>query len=226
MKHPLAHIKPEAPANFLRSVAFRFSRRCRRVSVCPGYLGLPCYMDWRTNLHFESGSHVTVDNHGFLILGTERSSFRGWAGRASLHLQRNARLEISGFNQIGRGSLVWVLEDGRLRLNGATLNGKNMIIAKNLVEIGERTQIAWGVTISDHDFHKTYTNGVENPETEPVRIGANVWIGMDAKILKGVEIGDGAIISAGALVTRSVPAGAMVAGVPARIIKENVEFYG
>lgn len=226
MKHPIAHITPEAPVNLLRSFAFRLSPHCRCLSVSHDYLGLPCYMDWRTNLHFESGAQISFKNKGFLILGTERSSFRGWAGRPSLFLQKNASLEIEGFNQIGRGSLIWLLDGGRVVMRGVSTTGQNKIIAKQSVEIGQGTQIAWGVTISDHDFHRTYTDGVENPETEPVRIGRNVWIGMDAKILKGVEIGDNAVVAAGALVTRNVPAAAMVAGVPARIIKTDVEFYG
>jgi acetyltransferase-like isoleucine patch superfamily enzyme len=226
MKHPFAHIKPEAPANLLRSLAFRLSRRCRIRSASSRYLGLPCYMNWYTNLHIESGAHVTFENDGFLVLGTERSSFRGWSGRTSIYLQKKASLEISGFNQIGRGSLIWALDGGCIRMNGASTTGENKIIAKQSVEIGEGTQIAWGVTISDHDFHRTFTKGVENPETKPVRIGRNVWIGMDAKVLKGVDIGDGAIVAAGALVTRSVPAGTLVAGVPAKIVKTDVEFYG
>ena len=55
--------------------------------------------------------------------------------------------------------------------------------------------------------------------TRPVTNGENVWIGAGAIVLKGVNIGDSAIISAGAVVTRDVPAGAVVAGVPARELK-------
>ena len=57
-----------------------------------------------------------------------------------------------------------------------------------------------------------------------VRIGNKVWIATNALILPGVTIGDGAIVAAGAVVTKDVPAKCMVAGVPARIIKENVEW--
>ncbi len=101
-----------------------------------------------------------------------------------------------------------------------------MLISKELISIGKNCQIAWGVTISDHDFHKTYKNGIQNIETSPVKIGDGVWIGMNATILKGVTIGDNSIVAAGALVIRNVPANTMVAGVPAKIVKENVEFYG
>ena len=55
-------------------------------------------------------------------------------------------------------------------------------------------------------------------------VGDNVWIGGRAIILKGVIIGDGAVVAAGAVVTRNVPPRTIVAGVPARVIRENVSW--
>jgi acetyltransferase-like isoleucine patch superfamily enzyme len=60
--------------------------------------------------------------------------------------------------------------------------------------------------------------------TQPIIIGNHVWVGMNATILKGVTIGDGAIIAAGSIVTKDVKANTLVGGVPARILKENVEW--
>jgi acetyltransferase-like isoleucine patch superfamily enzyme len=54
--------------------------------------------------------------------------------------------------------------------------------------------------------------------------GNHVWIGMRAMILKGVTIGDGAVVAAGAVVTRDVPARALVGGVPARVLRNDVEW--
>lgn len=76
--------------------------------------------------------------------------------------------------------------------------------------------------IRDSDNHTIHYDGFE--KSKPIIIGNHVWIGMRATILKGVTIGDGAIIAAGAVVTKDVPARCLVAGVPARVIKENIEW--
>lgn len=82
--------------------------------------------------------------------------------------------------------------------------------------------ISEAITIRDSDNHTIVGNS--HSHTQPIHIGDRVWIGMNVTILKGVKIGDGAIIGAGALVNRDVPAGCLAAGVPARVIKENVEW--
>ena len=60
--------------------------------------------------------------------------------------------------------------------------------------------------------------------TAPIDIADNVWVGGRAIILKGVAIGDGAIVASGAVVTKNVPPRTLVAGVPARVIRENVSW--
>ena len=56
------------------------------------------------------------------------------------------------------------------------------------------------------------------------KIGNNVWIGTNVTVLKGVTIGDGAIIAAGSVVSEDVPANCMAAGIPAKVVKENIEW--
>ena len=72
----------------------------------------------------------------------------------------------------------------------------------------------------DSDAHYLFGDN----HTKPVIIGDNVWIGTRVTILSGVKVGNGAVIAAGSLVKDNVPDNAMVAGVPAKIIQNNIEW--
>lgn len=108
--------------------------------------------------------------------------------------------------------------------DGVVINPFCHIWANFGVSIGAKTLVASHVVITS----ATHPTDVDDPGCEtigaPVTIGTRVWIGARATILPGVVVGDGAIVGAGAVVTKDVPPGAIVAGVPARIIrfKKNV----
>ena len=59
---------------------------------------------------------------------------------------------------------------------------------------------------------------------KPVRIGNHVWIGENSMVLKGVAIGDGAVVAASSVVTRDVPPRCLVAGAPAKVVREDIEW--
>ncbi len=94
------------------------------------------------------------------------------------------------------------------------------ISASDAIEIGDNCMIASGAYITDSDWHGIYDRIERNAVPAPIRIGNNVWIGDRALVLKGVTIGDNAIVGACAVVTKDVPANVVVAGNPARIVKE------
>jgi len=73
----------------------------------------------------------------------------------------------------------------------------------------------------DTDVHKLVRDGDASPHA-PVHIGKDCWIGANAIILKGTQLGDGSVVAAGAVVTSEVPPKSLMAGVPARIMRENV----
>lgn len=99
------------------------------------------------------------------------------------------------------------------------------------LEIGNFCSIAYGVKFilgGEHDYKKistypfnalVYHEGIDAISKGKIIVKDDVWIGYNALILSGVEIGQGAIVAAGSVVTKNVPAYAIVAGVPARIIK-------
>lgn len=94
------------------------------------------------------------------------------------------------------------------------------ISASDAIEIGDNCMFASGAYITDSDWHGVYDRIERNVEPAPIRIGNNVWVGDRAIVLKGVTIGDNSIVGAGAVVTRDVPANVVVAGNPARVVKE------
>ena len=103
------------------------------------------------------------------------------------------------------------------------------LVVSSSVRVGKHCLIAGDVRISDYDGHPIDAEcrraGEPAPvdSIRPVVIGDDVWIGNNALILKGVHIGDRSIVGAGAVVTRDVPPDVVVAGNPARVVKQLVE---
>jgi len=90
----------------------------------------------------------------------------------------------------------------------------------NGIEIGDDTIFAPGVKVlsANHDPHD-YQRWIQ---AEPIRIGRRCWIGANAIVLPGVQLGDEVIVGAGAVVTKSFPAGTVIAGVPAQVVRERM----
>jgi galactoside O-acetyltransferase len=103
------------------------------------------------------------------------------------------------------------------------------------IAIGDDVMVAWGSTIVDHNSHSIsfsqrkldvsqWLKGEKNwqdVEVLPVRIGSGAWLGFNVSVLAGVTIGEGAVIGAGSIVTRDIPAWVVAAGNPARVIREQ-----
>ena len=111
-----------------------------------------------------------------------------------------------------------------IRIGRGTGISGGSICAAASIQIGERCLIGADVAIVDTDFHALDASrretGWEDIGCAPIHIGDDVFIGTRAMILKGVHIGNGAVIGAGAVVTRSVPAFAIVAGNPAAVVRQ------
>lgn len=107
--------------------------------------------------------------------------------------------------------------------NNFSMTGGSICAAKK-IEIGNNVNIGANSIIMDTDFHPLNPDvrlvEPQNAETAPVLIGDDVFIGMNCLILKGVTIGKGAVVGAGSVVTKNIPPYCIVAGNPARVIKE------
>ena len=136
---------------------------------------------------------------------------------------------IGGIDKVKIGNNVilhgWLISDG-----GTIILGDNVTIHKNTiirsmekVEIGSHTDIGAQCFIQDHnsmslDFKERRNKG-GNVSHSPINIGSDVWIARNVTILKGVTVGDRAIVGTGAIVTKNVPKEYLAAGNPAQNLK-------
>jgi acetyltransferase-like isoleucine patch superfamily enzyme len=152
---------------------------------------------------------------------------------------RGVRYTPGSVLEIGEGTIV----EGNLvseRDGAAIIIGRNSFIGSSIlasatrIQVGDDVLISWGCSIVDHNSHSTawserkhdvrdWRDGKKDwghVETRPVKICDKSWLGLNVIVLKGVEVGVGAIVAAGTVVTKSVPPWTIVAGNPARVIRE------
>lgn len=109
--------------------------------------------------------------------------------------------------------------------SNAEINAGCLLLAKDRIEIGENSTLAYGVTVltsANPNGPKNKLAAIYPKITAPVAICDNVWIGANATILPGITIGEMSVVAAGAVVTRDVPSGVLVAGNPAVIKKKLI----
>jgi acetyltransferase-like isoleucine patch superfamily enzyme len=132
------------------------------------------------------------------------------------------------------GSLVCERDGACIVIGRNTFIGGSLFASACRIEVGDDVLISWGCNVVDHNSHpigwakrkpdvkdwyqdkKDWTHVLMSP----VRICDKAWLGLNVIILKGVEVGEGAVVAAGSVVTKSVPPWTIVAGNPAKIIRE------
>jgi acetyltransferase-like isoleucine patch superfamily enzyme len=144
---------------------------------------------------------------------------------ATLRMFKNSRLETQGWVHMAPGTSIVIGPGATLRIAGSVFFSGGTVLCSGLIEIGEMTGIAWDANISDSDMHPVVIEGEALPKTLPIKIGDHVWIGSGARILKGVTIGDGVIIAAGSIVTKDIEPHTLIGGIPARVIRKNVDWW-
>lgn len=158
------------------------------------------------------------------------SAGRRWCTDGMVFLGPNLQLQISNTGEIRFGRFVWIgagtkirCHEGHVEIGPKTVIGQDCTIsAYQRVSIGEQCVIADRAMFIDFDH-------VVTDSEQPIRrqgiykrdvvVGSNVWIGYGAQILRGVTVGDNAIIGASSVVTRDIPANAVAAGTPARVVR-------
>jgi len=141
----------------------------------------------------------------------------------------NHQLTIGEYVQITGKLAFWIVDsDNQIDIgNYSTFGVANIAIAEpnTKISIGRDCMFANGVSIKNSDFHSILdqNNKVINKSAN-VEIGNHVWIGEQSHILKGVTVNDNSIIALGSIVTKDVPANSIVAGNPAKVVKENINW--
>lgn len=151
-----------------------------------------------------------------------------------------------GDDCILKNKIIFETDSGFVKIGNGCYIGGSRIISASSVEIGSWVTMAWGITVYDHNSHSIdfrerindqkqqladwgSGNFIKNKNWEvvnkkPIKIGDYVWIGFDSVILKGVRIGEGAVVGARAVVTHDVEPWTIVAGNPARVVKQLIPF--
>lgn len=139
---------------------------------------------------------------------------------------KTSNIKIGNDFAVEQGVKLEVLfseKNARLAIGNNVFIGRNStVIARKMISIGNNVKIAANTFIIDHDHNYAEKSQLETEPgfvAESIEIEDDVWIGTGAIILKGVNIGSGAVVGAGSVVVKNVPKHTLVAGVPAQVIK-------
>lgn len=208
--------------NFLK-INFRASTVC---SFEKGNLIYP-----KRGVVFDVDASAKINVASPLVFGN--NPVKGFHLPSCLRMERGTELNITagkrdrygnGPYNLRYGAYIEIINGGKLTIsNGAANVGLTIMCAKE-IKIGSGVRIGRNVSIRDWNgphviVSETYRNHA------PVHIGDKVWLCTGCTIMPGVTIGDGAVVAANSTVTKDVPARALVGGSPAKIIKENIDWY-
>lgn len=150
---------------------------------------------------------------GRISIGAGTSMISSWRRSTAAALNHPVRLRVFGSAAIIIGP-------------NCELSGTSITARSTSITLGKQVMIGPNCIITDSDFHAPWPAERRNADPgmerdEPVAIGDYAWLGMNCIVLKGVNIGEGAIIGAGSVVTRDVPPHCIACGVPARIVSQR-----
>jgi serine acetyltransferase len=155
---------------------------------------------------------------------------RRWRTDGMLFLGRRLELQIAPRGRVEFGRFVWIGDGTKIRCHEGVVEvgAKTVIGQECTISAYQRVRIGEQCVIADRAMFIDFDHGVVEVERSireqgiykrDIEVGSNVWIGYGACILRGVRVGDNSIVGTNSVVTRDVPANAVVAGIPARVIR-------
>ncbi len=178
------------------------------------------------NARYPEATFIAMRNHPRF---TNHSEYR----ETRIRLMKKSKLIFEPNSKICIGSYVSIWPEKEMYIGAGTTIGNGVVLNTRCgLNIGRNVLIAREAIIMDYDGHPIFNS--TNPENdeentyggsgEQITIESDVWIGFRAMIMKGVKIGRGSIVGAYACVYKDVPANCIVAGNPAKIIKEGISW--
>jgi acetyltransferase-like isoleucine patch superfamily enzyme len=155
---------------------------------------------------------------------------RRWDTAGMLFLGRGLELRVGRSGRLRFGRFVWIGDGTKIRCHEGLveIGDKTVFGQECTISAYQRVRIGEQCVIADRAMFIDFDHGVTEVE-RPIRVqgiykrdtvvGSNVWIGYGACVLRGVRVGDNAVIGTNAVVTRDVPANAIVGGVPAKVLR-------
>lgn len=182
---------------------------------------------WR-NKFFMRISGIIYGN-GFKSFG--RIVFRNYAGKG--HIKIGDDVKVNSFDGganpglMAARSMIIATASGDISIGDRVIINNSVLFSAAGIVIGDDTMLSPGCKVFDTDFHSTNSeyrlNGNTHVPTKPIMIGKHVFLGANVTVLKGVTIGDRAVVGAGSVVTHDIPADEIWAGNPAKFIKKLSE---
>ncbi len=158
------------------------------------------------------------------------SAGRRWETDGLLFLGRKLQIQIGKRGRLRFGRFVWVGDGTKIRCHeGEVLIGDKTVLGQECtISAYKHVRIGEQCVIADRAMFIDFDHGIVEVERtireqgiykRDVNVGSNVWIGYGACVLRGVQVGDNAVIGTNAVVTSDVPANAVVGGIPAKVIR-------
>ena len=168
-----------------------------------------------TKFNIKNRFGVGIGRFGATHPRIARSKFSTTAGSSVSHTGKNMA-------RIGPGSVVHI--EGDFSMGDSYINSHSRVMCGEEITIGDQVAISWNFEILDDDRHQIIIDDKRPPQTSPIEIQDKVWIGHDVSVHKGVTIHEGSVIASDSVVLKDVPPNTLVAGSPAKVVRENVSW--
>lgn len=170
---------------------------------------------------------TNFDLNGRLAIGTgRRGATHPRIGRSKFSTTDTASISHTGddLGNIGPASILHI--EGDFSIGDSYINSDARILCGDEITIGDDVAIAWCVELLDDDRHSLSIDGTKTDQTAPITVEDEVWIGHNVSVHKGVTIHEGSVVASDSVVTSDVPSNSLVAGTPAKVVRENVSWGG